>query len=76
MAYLSPKDTTGWGYTVITDKAENPAELIKLMDFMMTPNGTRLMAWGVPIRKAIYHHHVFFGRSYSILYVDCKAWFD
>ncbi len=51
MAYLSPKDTTGWGYTVITDKAENPAELIKVMDFMMTPNGTRLMAWGVPNKE-------------------------
>lgn len=48
MAYLSPKDTTGWGYTVITDKAENPAEIVKLFDFMMTPTGTRLMAWGVP----------------------------
>lgn len=50
-AYLSPKDTTGWGYTVITDKAENPAELVKLFDFMMTPNGTRLMSWGVPDKE-------------------------
>lgn len=47
-AYLSPKDTTGWGYTVITDKAENPEEILKVLDFMMTPNGTRLMSWGVP----------------------------
>ena len=47
-AYLSPKDTTGWGYTVITDKEKNPEEIVRVLDFMMTPNGTRLMAWGVP----------------------------
>ncbi len=47
-AYLSAKDTTGWGYTVLTDKCTNPAEVIKFLDFSMTPNGTRLMAWGVP----------------------------
>lgn len=47
-AYLSPKDTTGWGYTVITDKCENPSEVMRVLDFMITPNGTRLMAWGVP----------------------------
>ncbi len=47
-AYISPKDTTGWGFTAVTDKAENVEEIIKVLDFMMTPMGTRLMAWGVP----------------------------
>lgn len=28
-AYLSPKDTTGWGYTVITDKCKNPEEVMR-----------------------------------------------
>lgn len=47
-AYLSPKDTTGWGYTVITDKAKNPEDIIRFLNFAITPNGTRLFAWGVP----------------------------
>ncbi|MBC8080821.1 MAG: sugar ABC transporter substrate-binding protein [Gorillibacterium sp.] len=47
-AYLSPKDTTGWNYTVLTDKAKNPEEIIKFLDFEMTPMGTRLMSWGIP----------------------------
>lgn len=47
-AYISPKDTTGWGFTAITDKAENIEGIVKVLEFMMTPMGTRLMAWGVP----------------------------
>ncbi|WP_240702980.1 extracellular solute-binding protein [Cohnella luojiensis] len=47
-AYLSPKDTTGWNYTVLTDKVKNPEAIIKFFDFMMSPMGTRLMGWGVP----------------------------
>ncbi|WBW99081.1 sugar ABC transporter substrate-binding protein [Oceanirhabdus sp. W0125-5] len=47
-AYLSPKDTTGWGYTVITDKCKNPEMIIKFLNAAITPNGTRLFAWGVP----------------------------
>ncbi len=47
-AYISPKDTTGWGVTAITDKAENIEGIVKVLEFMMTPMGTRLMAWGVP----------------------------
>lgn len=47
-SYLSPKDTTGWGYTVITDKAKNPENIIRFLNFAITPNGTRLFAWGVP----------------------------
>lgn len=47
-AYLSPKDTTGWGYTVITDKCKNPEEVLRFFDFTITPTGTRLMAWGIP----------------------------
>lgn len=47
-AYLSPKDTTGFGYTVITDKCKNPEQIVKFLDVAITPNGTRLFAWGVP----------------------------
>ncbi|MCL6457534.1 MAG: sugar ABC transporter substrate-binding protein [Gorillibacterium sp.] len=47
-AYLSPKDTHGWNYTVLTDKVKSPEEIIKFLDFMITPIGTRLMGWGVP----------------------------
>ncbi|WP_206669891.1 extracellular solute-binding protein [Paenibacillus luteus] len=47
-AYLSPKDTHGWNYTVLTDKAQSPEEIIKFLDFMMTPVGTRLLGWGIP----------------------------
>ncbi|GGG65076.1 sugar ABC transporter substrate-binding protein [Paenibacillus radicis (ex Gao et al. 2016)] len=47
-AYLSPKDTHGWNYTVLTDKAKSPEEIIKFLDFTMTPMGTRLMGWGIP----------------------------
>jgi ABC-type glycerol-3-phosphate transport system substrate-binding protein len=47
-AYLSPKDTTGWGYTVITDKCKNPEDLMRFFNFNITPTGTRLMAWGIP----------------------------
>ncbi|AZN41896.1 sugar ABC transporter substrate-binding protein [Paenibacillus albus] len=47
-AYLSPKDTTGWNYTVITDKEKHPEDVIKFLDFEMTPIGTRLFGWGIP----------------------------
>lgn len=47
-AYLSPKNVNGEGYTVITDKCKNPEMVTKVLDLMMTPNGTRLFAWGVP----------------------------
>lgn len=47
-AYLSPKNVNGEGYTVITDKCKNPEMITKVLDLMMTPNGTRLFAWGVP----------------------------
>lgn len=47
-AYFSPKDTTGWGYTVITDKAKDPAAIMRFLNFASTPNGTRLFSWGVP----------------------------
>lgn len=47
-AYLSPKNINGEGYTVITDKCKNPEMVTKVLDLMMTPNGTRLFAWGVP----------------------------
>ncbi|MFF2480302.1 sugar ABC transporter substrate-binding protein [Paenibacillus sp. NPDC058071] len=47
-AYLSAKNTHGWNYTVLTDKAESPEDIIKFLDFTMTPLGTRLMGWGIP----------------------------
>ncbi|MBO7742867.1 sugar ABC transporter substrate-binding protein [Paenibacillus sp. MWE-103] len=47
-AYLSPKDTTGWNYTVITDKEAHPEDIVKFLDFEMTPIGTRLTGWGIP----------------------------
>ena len=47
-SYLSPKDTTGGGYTVITDKAKDPEAIIRFLNFAITPNGTRLFAWGIP----------------------------
>ncbi|RXZ79098.1 extracellular solute-binding protein [Paenibacillaceae bacterium] len=47
-AYLSPKNTHGWNYTVLTDKVKSPEEIIKFLDFTMSPIGTRLMGWGIP----------------------------
>ncbi|MDK8189902.1 sugar ABC transporter substrate-binding protein [Paenibacillus sp. UMB7766-LJ446] len=47
-AYINPKNTIGWNYTVITDKAKDPEEILKLLEFSMTPMGTRLFGWGVP----------------------------
>ncbi|WP_219838280.1 sugar ABC transporter substrate-binding protein [Paenibacillus sp. R14(2021)] len=47
-AYLSPKDTTGWNYTVITDKEAHPEDIIKFLDFEISPMGTRLTGWGIP----------------------------
>ncbi|MFF2909830.1 sugar ABC transporter substrate-binding protein [Paenibacillus sp. NPDC057934] len=47
-AYLSAKNTHGWNYTVVTDKAKNAEEIIKFLDFTVSPIGTRLMGWGIP----------------------------
>lgn len=47
-AYLAPKDTFGWNYTVITDKCKDAVEIMKFINFTMTPIGTRLVSWGVP----------------------------
>ncbi len=47
-AYLAPKDTFGWNYTVITDKCKTTEDIVKFIDFTMTPIGTRLVSWGVP----------------------------
>ncbi|MBL4938623.1 sugar ABC transporter substrate-binding protein [Clostridium sp. YIM B02515] len=47
-SYLSPKDTTAGGYTVITDKAKDPEAIMRFLNFAITPNGTRLFAWGIP----------------------------
>ncbi|WP_105617208.1 type 2 periplasmic-binding domain-containing protein [Vallitalea okinawensis] len=46
--YLSPKNTNGWSATVITDKCENPEEVMKWLDFEISDMGTRINGWGVP----------------------------
>jgi putative aldouronate transport system substrate-binding protein len=46
--YLSPKDVMGSGRTIITNKAKNPADIVKWWNFEITPMGTRLLGWGVP----------------------------
>ena len=50
-SYLSPKNTTGGSFTVVTDKAESPekiVQLVKFLDLCVTDNMTRLLGWGVP----------------------------
>lgn len=47
-AYANPKDGTGWNYVVITDKEKDPVAALKLLEFSMSPMGTRLFGWGVP----------------------------
>ena len=47
-AYLSPKDSFGSGFTVITDKAEDPESIMKFIDFCATTPGRALTAWGIP----------------------------
>ncbi|WP_314586500.1 sugar ABC transporter substrate-binding protein [Paenibacillus terrigena] len=47
-AYLSPKNARGGTFTIITDKAKNPEDIIKWMNFSITDMGTRLVGWGAP----------------------------
>jgi putative aldouronate transport system substrate-binding protein len=47
-ATLSPKNARGDQFTIITDKAKNPEEIIKWMNFSVTDIGNRLNGWGVP----------------------------
>jgi ABC-type glycerol-3-phosphate transport system substrate-binding protein len=49
-ANLSGKNTLGWNYTVITDKAsaEERADYMRFFEFAMSPMGVRIFGWGVP----------------------------
>nr|WP_280521333.1 sugar ABC transporter substrate-binding protein [Paenibacillus mangrovi] len=47
-AYLSPKNARGGVFTIITDKAKNPEDIMKWMNFSITDMGTRLIGWGAP----------------------------
>ncbi|SDO34985.1 ABC-type glycerol-3-phosphate transport system, substrate-binding protein [Paenibacillus sp. yr247] len=57
-AYLSAKDTTGWNFTVLTDKVKNPEDIIKFLDFEISPMGTRLLGWGIPnMPNSLWNHN-------------------
>ncbi|MFE0555120.1 sugar ABC transporter substrate-binding protein [Paenibacillus sp. NPDC058910] len=47
-AYLSPKNGRSGNYTIITDKAKNPEDIIKWFNFSITDMGTRIIGWGAP----------------------------
>lgn len=47
-AYMSGKNTRSTSMTIITDKAKNPEEIMKWLNFSITDIGTRLIGWGVP----------------------------
>ncbi|MBE9917050.1 sugar ABC transporter substrate-binding protein [Paenibacillus donghaensis] len=47
-AYLSPKNARGGTFTIITDKAKHPEDIVKWMNFSITDMGTRLIGWGAP----------------------------
>lgn len=47
-AFLSPKNARGGTFTIITDKAKHPEDIVKWMNFSITDMGTRLIGWGAP----------------------------
>ncbi len=47
-AYLSPKDSFGWNFVSITDKADNVEEILKFLEWSMSDDGAKLLGWGVP----------------------------
>jgi putative aldouronate transport system substrate-binding protein len=47
-AYLTAKDSRGYGRTIITDKAKNPDDIMKWFNFSITDLGTRIIGWGPP----------------------------
>ncbi|WP_313637996.1 sugar ABC transporter substrate-binding protein [Paenibacillus sp.] len=47
-SYMSGKNARSGNMTIITDKAKNPEDIVKWLDFSMTDIGTRLIGWGVP----------------------------
>ena len=46
-ARLGPKNVMG-GMSIITDKCENPEEVIQWWNFEITPMGTKLLNFGIP----------------------------
>lgn len=46
--YLSAKNSRSGSFTMITDKAKNPEDIIKWFNFSITDVGTRLIGWGAP----------------------------
>lgn len=50
-SYLSPKNTSGGGFTVVTNKVESQekiVQIIKFFDLVASDNMNRLLGWGVP----------------------------
>ncbi len=47
-AYVTCKNNLGSSWTIITDKCQNPEEVMKLIDFMQTDAGMALFNWGIP----------------------------
>ena len=47
-AYTNPKNTLGWGRTIITDKCEQPANIVKWWNFEISDLGNKLISWGIP----------------------------
>jgi len=47
-AYLTCKNNLGSAWTIITDKCQDPAGVMKFIDFAMTDPGAALLNWGMP----------------------------
>lgn len=47
-SYLNPKNTMGWGRTIITDKCKQPENIMKWFDFELSTLGMMLLSLGVP----------------------------
>lgn len=45
---FNPKSTLGGGYVIITDKCENPADVMRWWEFENSELGTKLIGWGIP----------------------------
>lgn len=67
-AYMNPVSSTGSYRTIITDKAKNPADIMKFINFSNTDLGRKLIGWGVPNES--YSFWKFNGADKSWSYVD------
>lgn len=47
-AYITTKNSLGDRWTIITDKAKNPEDIVKFIDFGTTDQGKALLNWGIP----------------------------